>query len=82
MDGTKYLGLFVNPNGYNSRDWLWLLHSFDRRIKHWGWRWLSMGGRLMLARSVLTNMAMYWFSLCEVPKSIINKIRMMIMAFI
>ena len=82
VDGTKYLGLFLNPNGYNSRDWLWLLQRFDRKIKRWGWWWLSIGGHLTLVRVVLSNMVVYGFSLCNVPKTIINKIRMMIMAFI
>ena len=41
-----------------------------------------MGGRLTLDHSMLTNMAIYWLALCKVPKTIINKIRMMTMAFI
>ena len=63
VDGTKYLGFFLKPNGYISCDWRWLLQRFERRIKSWGWWWLSIGGRLMLAQIVLSNMVVFWFSL-------------------
>ena len=58
-EGTRYLGYFINPHGYNSGDSLWLLQIFDRRIKIWCWRWLSLGGRLTLAQSVLVNLVVY-----------------------
>ena len=58
-EGIKYLGYIINPNGYKARDWQWLIHRFEQRIKHWGWRWLSLGGQLTLAPSVLTDMAVY-----------------------
>ena len=37
---------------------------------------------MTLVRAVLSNMVVFWFSLCKFPKFIINKIRIMIMAFI
>ena len=81
-EGTKYLGLFLKPNGYISSDWQWLLQRFEHKIKCWDWRWLSIGGCLTLAQDVLSNMVVFWFSLCKVPKFIIKKIGIMIMAFI
>ena len=42
--GTKYMGFFIKPNSYKVADWQWLLKRFERRIKFWGWRWLSIEG--------------------------------------
>ena len=61
---------------------MWLLQRFDRIIKLWCWRWISLGGILTLAHFALVNMAVYWFSLSKVPKSIINQIQKKIMVFI
>ena len=75
LKGKKYLGYLIKPNGYRAGDWLWLLKRFDTKIKHWCWRWLSLGGQLILAKSILENLAVYWLSLCKIPKSILNTIK-------
>ena len=77
FEGTKYLRYFIKPNGYKAGDWLWILKRFERKIKFRGWWWLTIGRHLTLAHFVLTNMIVYWFSLCNIPKAIINKIRTM-----
>ena len=80
--GTRYLCYLINPNRYKAGDWLWLLQIFDRRIKHWCWHWLSLGGRLILARYVLVNLVVFWFFLCNVLKSIMDEILKKVTVFI
>ena len=57
--GFNYLGYFIKPSGYNVKDWLWLIKKFENRISHWSYRLLSMGGRLVLIRAVLTSPPVY-----------------------
>lgn len=73
--GTKYLGYFVKPTNYLLNDWYWLVRRFEQRIGHWSMRQLSLGGRLTLAKAVLQNLGVYWFSLCKIPKTILRIIR-------
>lgn len=72
MAGTTYLSFFLKPTNYLRCDWLWLLKCFDKRINHWCWGWLTLGGRLTLAMSVLQNITVYWLSLSKIPKTILN----------
>ena len=46
--GFNYLGYFLKPSGYLVKDWHWLISKFEKRISHWTYRLLSMGGRLVL----------------------------------
>ena len=46
--GFKYLGYFIKPLGYKVKDWFWLVQNFERRIKHWAHKCLSLGGILVL----------------------------------
>lgn len=73
--GTKYLGFFLKPANYRAHDWSWLIRRFEGRISHWSFRFLSLGGRLTLAKAVLQNLGVYWFTLCKVPRSILCLIR-------
>ena len=59
----KYLGYILKPNDYKVHDWHWLLEKFEKRIKKWTCRLLSIGGRLTLIKVVLINIPIYWSSL-------------------
>jgi hypothetical protein len=72
--GMKYLGFFINPNAYRINDWLWLIQKVEKKLSHWTYHWLSLGGRLVLVNYVLQNMPVYWLSLAKVPVNIINKL--------
>ena len=62
--------------------WLWLIKKFEKRISHWTYRLLSLGGRLVLIKAVLTSMPVYWMALVPIPKSILGKLKSMIFAFL
>ena len=78
----KYLGYFIKPLGYLVKDWNWLLKKFEKRIQHWTHRFLSLGGRLILIRAVLTSMPVYWLDLVPIPKLILDKLRNFIFSFL
>jgi len=77
-----YLGFNLKPNGYGKNDWKWLLNRVDKRIGVWCYRWLSLGGRLTLAKVVLESIHVYWLSLFKLPMSILEELRKKTVAFI
>eukprot|EP00253_Pinus_taeda_P009171 PITA_09171 len=71
--GIKYLGFQIKANGYSKTDWQWIPDRFSRRISAWEYRCLSLVGRVILAQSVLNQLAVYWahlyFLLASIMKS-------------
>ena len=77
-----YLGYFLKPSGYLIKDWYWIVSKFEKRISHWTNRLLSIGGRLVLIRSVLSSIQVFWLSLVPIPSSILEKLRKLIFSFL
>lgn len=42
--GLKYLGYKLEPVGYSSADWLWILDRYYKRIAGWEFKCLSLAG--------------------------------------
>lgn len=80
--GMNYLGFFLKPNGYLISDWNWLVQKFERKILVWYNIRLSMGGRLVLIRSVLANLPVYWLTLARVHVHVHNRICSIIFNFL
>ena len=80
--GFNYLGYFIKTLGYLVKDWHWILTKFANRIQHWTFCLLSIGGRLVLIKAVLTSLSVYWMELVSVPQSILDKLRSMIFSFL
>jgi hypothetical protein len=74
-EGLKYLGFQLKPNDYRKSDWRWLIVKLEKRLKCWSHRWLSRAGRLVLVKSVLEAILVYWMSLAWIPKGILEKMR-------
>jgi len=74
-EGLKYLGFYLKANLYQSRDWYWLIGKVEKRLKGWSHKWLSRAGRLVLVKSVLEAIPVYWLSLSWIPLGILEKIR-------
>jgi hypothetical protein len=81
-EGMKYLGFYIKPNNYRVADWKWLIQKVEKRIGNWTFRWLSLGGRLILTKSVLQSLPVYWLSLVKIPSSILHRIQQLIANFI
>ena len=80
--GSKYLGFTLKPLGYCVKDWRWILKIVENKIGHWTHKFLSLGGRLILIRSILSGIHVYWFSLARFPSSILNKLRKCLFTFL
>jgi hypothetical protein len=80
--GFKYMGYFLNLNDYNILYWMWLLKKVEDRISCWCHKWLSLGGRLVLLKSMFESILIYWLSLAHVPKGILDRIRKRCFSFL
>ena len=82
LEHYNYLAYFLKPNNYRSQDWRWLIEKFEKRIKNWTYRFLSIGGRLTLVTVVLLRIPVYWFSILQVPSFVVNLLRRFIFNFL
>jgi hypothetical protein len=78
----KYLGFYLKPNDYRKEDWKWLLKKLDKRLNTWSHRWLSRAGRLVLVKTVLEAIPVYWMSLSWIPKGILEAARKLTFRFL
>jgi hypothetical protein len=74
-DGFSYLGYRLKPGVASSADWCWLVALFERKIGLWCNKWLSLGGRYVLVKSVLEGLAVYWMTLERIPNNILVLLR-------
>jgi len=61
--GMKYLGFHLKPNCYHKLDWNWLITKLEKRLMVWCFRWISRAVRLVLVKSILEEIPVYWISL-------------------
>jgi len=71
----KYLGFYIKPNDDGVNDLKWLIAKVERRITLWCNKWLSRGGCLILIKSMLKAIPIYWHSLVFIPNGILEKIK-------
>jgi len=81
-NGIKYLGYRLKPKAFTRDDWRWLIDRFLNKISLWEYRSLSLGGRVVLAQSVLMQLSVYWAHLFLLPASIIHSMNRIIANFI
>jgi len=81
-DGIKYLGFQLKACGYSKSNWLWILDKYYKRISNWEFKSLSMASRVILAQSVLVQLAVYWAHLFYIPASIIHMMSRIMANFI
>jgi hypothetical protein len=61
---------------------MWLLAKLEKRLKVWSNKWLSRAGRLVLIKTVLEAIPVYWMSLSWIPKGILEKERRMSFSYL
>jgi hypothetical protein len=81
-DGLKYLIFTLKSNGYYKNDWLWLQAKVAKTIHAWCNHWISRVGRLLLVRSILESIPVYWATLAWIPNKSLGKIRQISYKFI
>ena len=64
---TEYLGLPLGAKHKEARVWDGVEERFRNRLALWKRQYISKGGRLILIRSVLSNMSTYLLSLFRIP---------------
>jgi hypothetical protein len=65
--GFKYLGYLLKPGAAKADDWGWLVAKIEKKIGLWCNQWLSLGGRLILVKSVLESQSVFWMSMEVIP---------------
>jgi hypothetical protein len=81
-EGLKYLGFSLKPNDYRKEDWTWLLKKLEKRLSSWSHKWLSRAGRLVLVKSVLEAIPIFWMSLSWIPKGTLEAARKLSFRFL
>ena len=61
---------------------MWLIEKLEKRLHTWSHRWLSRAGRLILVKSVLEAILVYWMSLSWIPLAILEKARRICLHFL
>jgi hypothetical protein len=70
----KYLGVPIDNKKLSKCLWAPTIEKDERKLGLWRGRFLSMGGRLTLMNSCLTDVPLYMLSIYSAPKSVIRRI--------
>jgi len=70
----QYLGLPLGANMRKASAWKSIIEKVQKRLKTWKSSCLSRAGRLVLVKSVLNSLPLYYLSLFKVPKKVANDI--------
>jgi len=61
---------------------MWLVGHFYKKICRWEFKFLSMGGRITLTHTVITQLGVYWAHLYHLPLTIIKRLNKITANFI
>jgi hypothetical protein len=78
----NYLGLPIGADPRKARTWEPVINSLRKRLLSWKNQALSMGGRLVLLKSVLTALPIYFLSFFKAPSGIISLIESLFKSFL
>src|SRR3954466_4021209 len=70
----KYLGIPINYRRLTNAEWKHIEERLQKRLASWKWKLLSLGGKLVLINSVLTNMVLYMISFFQLPKGVLHRL--------
>ena len=69
-----YLGIPIHYRKLTNAEWPHVEERLQARLSSWKGKLLSLGGRLVLINSVLTNMVLYMISFFQLPKGVLHKL--------
>jgi len=69
-----YLGIPLGASMRKASSWQSVLDKIQKRLKSWRSSSLSRAGRLLMIKSVLNNLPLYYLSLFKVPRKVANDI--------
>jgi hypothetical protein len=70
----KYLGVPIDDKKLCKSLWLPTVEKVEKKLGAWQGKFLSLGGRLVLINSSLTNVPLYMLSMYKAPKFIVKNI--------
>jgi hypothetical protein len=70
----SYLGLPVGANPHRSATWDPLIEFLKKRLRSWGNRYVSLGGRIVIINSVLNVIPVFYLSFMKMPAEVLKKI--------
>ncbi|KAJ0805638.1 putative RNA-directed DNA polymerase [Helianthus annuus] len=77
-----YLGIKVGANMNRVNNWEPVIDTFRSRLSKWKADSLSIGGRIILIKSVLESLPTYYLSLFKAPVAVVDKLESMIKRFL
>jgi len=77
----KYIWFLLKANDYRLQDREWFTQKIKKRLGLWYHQWISMVGHLTLIKSSIEVIHVYWMAPTLIPKSILNKMMKMCMAY-
>lgn len=77
-----YLGLPIGADGRRMTTWKPVLEKIKSRLASWDSKHLSLGGKVVLLKSVLTALPIYFFSFFKAPEGVIGSIEKMFRRFL
>lgn len=78
----KYLGLPIGANPRLKSTWHPVVHKVRQRLSSWSSKHLSLGGRIVLIKSVLSALPIYFLSFFKAPTVIIHTLESLFKNFI
>jgi hypothetical protein len=70
----RYLGIPIHYRRLTLVEWKSLRRDYKKRLSSWKSKLLSLGGRLVLINSILTNMVLHMISFFLLPRGILQKL--------
>ncbi|XP_028122010.1 uncharacterized protein LOC114319199 [Camellia sinensis] len=70
----NYLGMPLGANPKRLSTWEPIINKVKKRLASWKKRYLSLGGRITLIKSVLSSLPIYYMSLFKIPTQVANLI--------
>ena len=77
-----YLGIKVGAKMTRIGNWDMVVNTLNKRLTGWKAKNLSIGGRVILIKSVLENLPIYYLSLYKVPKAVIESMEKIMRRFL
>ncbi|MCH84888.1 LINE-1 reverse transcriptase like, partial [Trifolium medium] len=70
----NYLGLPIGANARSLSTWEPLLSKLRKKLKSWGNKFFSLGGRIVLLSSVLNSMPIFLLSYLKIPAQVLKRV--------
>jgi hypothetical protein len=70
----RYLGIPIHYQRLTLAEWKLIEERLQKRLSSWKGKLLSLGGRLILINSVLSNMVLHMISFFLLPKGVLHKL--------